>query len=445
MYSLFWESMLPEKRKLNLISLGCAKNLVDSEILLGGLKKTNFSITDEPEDADTIVVNTCGFLDMAREESVETILQAAELKRTGKPDQLVVMGCLSERYPDELAKEIPEVDKYFGSNDHRQIVSFLTGKEFSRDDPLFLRSLLTPNHYAYLKIAEGCDNGCSFCSIPLMRGLQKSRPIPAIMDEAERLVDLGTKELLIIAQDTTSYGWDLDEKKTLGDLISALDETPEELEWIRIHYAHPAHLSKKIIEAMGSSQKMCRYLDMPVQHASDPILKSMRRGLNQAGIRKRIDALRKAVPGIHLRTTVIVGYPGETEEDFQALCDFAEDIRFDRLGIFTYSEEEGTLAANVDDDIPREVKDERKAVLQDIQAGISFENNQAMIGKTLKVIVDKAGDDVAVGRTEFDSVEIDNIVRINGKVHQGTFAEVKISDANEFELIGGPIAAAESS
>jgi len=434
-----------EKRKLNLISLGCAKNLVDSEILLGGLNQTDFSITQEAQEADTIVVNTCGFLDMAREESVEMILQAAELKRTGKPDQLVVMGCLSERYPDELAKEIPEVDKFFGSNDHRQIVSFLTGKEFSRDDPLFLRSLLTPNHYAYLKIAEGCDNGCSFCSIPLMRGLQKSRPIPAIMDEAERLVENGTKELLIIAQDTTSYGWDLDEKKSLADLITALDDTPEGLEWIRVHYAHPAHLSKKIIEAMGASQKMCRYLDMPVQHASDSVLKSMRRGLNQEGIRKRIDALRSAIPGIHLRTTVIVGYPGETEEDFQSLCDFAEDIRFDRLGIFTYSEEDGTLAANLEDDVPREVKDERKAVLQDIQAGISYENNQTMIGKTLKVIIDKAGDNVAVGRTEFDSIEIDNIVRIDGKVQQGTFADIKISDANEFELIGTPAASAESS
>ncbi len=433
---------MSEKRKLNLISLGCAKNLVDSEILLGGLKQTNFDITNEAAEADTIVVNTCGFLDMAREESVETILQAAELKRHGKPDQLVVMGCLSERYPDELATEIPEVDRFFGSNDHRQIVSFLTGKDFSRDDPLFLRSLLTPNHYAYLKIAEGCDNGCSFCSIPLMRGLQKSRTIPSIIEEAERLIALGTKEMLIIAQDTTSYGWDLDEKKSLADLITALDDTPDGLEWFRIHYAHPAHLSQKIIEAIGASKKMCRYLDMPVQHASDSILKSMRRGLNQAGIRKRIDALRKTISGIHLRTTVIVGYPGETDDDFQSLCDFAEDIRFDRLGIFTYSEEEGTLAAGLKDDVPREVKDERKAVLQDIQAGISFENNQSMIGQTLTVIVDDAGEEVAVGRTEFDSVEIDNIVRIEGKVSPGTFVDVAITDANEFELIGTPNSAA---
>ena len=429
---------MSEQKKLHLISLGCAKNLVDSEILLGGLKQSKFNITHDPTVANTIVVNTCGFLDMAREESVETILQAAELKRKGILDQLVVMGCLSERYPHELAKEIPEVDRFFGSNDHRQIVSFITGKTFSRDDPLFLRSILTPKHYAYLKIAEGCDNGCSFCSIPLMRGLQKSRPISSIIDEAERLISIGTKELLLIAQDTTTYGWDFRDKQSLADLILALEETSDDLEWVRIHYAHPAHLSQSIIDAMGSSSKICKYLDMPVQHASNSILKSMRRGLNQDGIRKKIDSLRKHVPGIHLRTTVIVGYPGETEDHFKELCDFAEDIRFDRLGIFTYSEEEGTLAADLSDDVPRGVKDERKAVLQDIQAGIIFENNQSLVGKTLKVIVDEAGEEVAVGRTEYDSVEVDNIVKIEGKTEPGTFMNVKITSANEFELIGSP-------
>ena len=328
-----------ENKTLNLISLGCAKNLVDSEILLGGLKKTHVTLTDNPEEADTIVVNTCGFLDIAREESVDTILQAAELKKTGKLKELVVMGCLSERYPEELLNEIPEVDRIFGSNDHRQIVSFLTGKEYAKDDPLFFRSLMTPNHYAYLKIAEGCDNGCSFCSIPLMRGLQKSRTIPAIMDEAERLVANGTKELLVIAQDSTSYGWDLETKVYLSDLLRELNTIPN-LDWIRIHYAHPAHLSQRIINAMAECDKVVNYLDMPIQHAADNILKSMRRGLGQDGIRDRIHRLRKAIPKIAIRTTLIVGYPGETEDDFNSLRDFVEEVKFDRLGIFTYSEEE---------------------------------------------------------------------------------------------------------
>ncbi|MDC0480618.1 30S ribosomal protein S12 methylthiotransferase RimO, partial [Candidatus Marinimicrobia bacterium] len=322
-----------KNKTLNLISLGCAKNLVDSEILLGGLNQTEVSLTDNPEEADTIVVNTCGFLDIAREESVDTILQAAELKKTGKLKELVVMGCLSERYPEELKKEIPEVDRIFGSNDHRQIVSFLTGKEYAKDDPLFFRSLMTPNHYAYLKIAEGCDNGCSFCSIPLMRGLQKSRTIPAIMDEAERLVKNGTKELLVIAQDSTSYGWDLETKVYLSDLLRELN-TIDNLEWIRIHYAHPAHLSQRIITAMAHCDKVVNYLDMPIQHAADSILKSMRRGLGQDGIRDRIHRLREAIPGIAIRTTLIVGYPGETQDDFDSLRDFVEEIKFDRLGLF---------------------------------------------------------------------------------------------------------------
>ena len=303
-------------KKVNIISLGCAKNLVDSEILLGGLNKSEINITENPEDADTIIVNTCGFLDIAREESVDTILQAAQLKETGKPSELVVMGCLSERFPDELKNEVPEIDRIFGSNDHRQIVSFLTGKDYAKDDPLFFRSLMTPNHYAYIKIAEGCDNGCSFCSIPIMRGLQKSRTISSIMEEAIRLSNNGTKELLVIAQDSTSYGWDLDKKVYLSDLLKELN-TIEKIDWIRVHYAHPAHLSQRIIDSIANSDKVCNYLDMPVQHASDKILKSMKRGLNQKGIRDRIDRLRDANPGIALRTTLIVGYPGETEEDYK--------------------------------------------------------------------------------------------------------------------------------
>ena len=426
--------------KLNMISLGCAKALVDSEILLGGLKQNQVEIIKTPAGADTVVVNTCGFLDIAREESIETILQAAELKKSGYIEQLVVMGCLSERYPDELAKEIPEIDRIFGSNNHRDIVSFITGKEYAQDDPLFFRSLMTPNHYAYLKITEGCDNGCSFCSIPIMRGLQKSRPIPAIVDEAQRLVEQGVKELLIIAQDSTSYGWDLEKKVYLSDLIYALDETlPDSVKWLRIHYANPAHLSQRIIDAMAATDRVCNYLDMPIQHASDKMLKSMRRGLNQEGIRKRIAKLRSANPGIVLRTTLIVGYPGETEDEFNDLYDFVKEIRFDRLGVFTYSEEEGTLAASLEDNVTPELKDERKGIILDLQAGISAEKNQEFIGQTLKVLVDEIGETVSVGRTEFDSPEVDQVVHIKGVVEKGEFCQIQIESSNEFELIGTQI------
>ena len=426
---------MKNKKTLNLISLGCAKNLVDSEILLGGLDKTNVTITKDPEKADTIVVNTCGFLDIAREESVDTILQAAEMKKTGSLKELVVMGCLSERYPEELKKEIPEVDRIFGSNDHQQIVSFLTGKEFAKDDPLFFRSLMTPNHYAYIKIAEGCDNGCSFCSIPIMRGLQKSRTISSIMGEAERLAENGTKELLVIAQDSTSYGWDLEKKVYLSDLLKELN-TINGIEWIRVHYAHPAHLSQRIIDAIANCDKVCNYLDMPIQHASDDMLKAMRRGLGQDGIKNRISRLREAVPNIALRTTLIVGHPGETEDDYYALKDFVEEIRFDRLGIFTYSEEEGTLAADLKDDIPRKVKDNRKNEILEIQHEISLEKNESFIGKTLKVIVDESEGEVSVGRSEYDSPEIDNIIHIKNTAEVGTFNDVEILKANEYELIG---------
>ena len=425
------------EKVVNLISLGCAKNLVDSEILLGGINKSELTITKNPEEADTIIVNTCGFLDIAREESVDTILQAAELKKTGKLSELVVMGCLSERYPEEVAAEIPEIDRIFGSNDHRQIISFLTGKDFAKDDPMFFRSLMTPNHYAYIKIAEGCDNACSFCSIPIMRGLQKSRSIPAIMDEATRLASNGTKELLVIAQDSTSYGWDLEKKVYLSDLLKELN-TIDEIEWIRVHYAHPAHLSQRIIDAIADCDKVCNYLDMPVQHASDDILKSMKRGLNQEGIRNRISRLRSAVPNIAIRTTLIVGYPGEMEAHFNELYNFVDEMQFDRLGAFTYSEEEGTTAEILEDNVSRETKNERKNKIVELQHGISLEKNEAFVGKTMKVLVDQCENDIGVGRTEFDSPEIDNIVQIKGKVKKGEFVNVKIEKVNEFELIGKP-------
>ena len=425
-------------KKVNIISLGCAKNLVDSEILLGGLNKSDLVITKEPEDAESIIINTCGFLDIAREESIDTILQAAELKKTGNLKELVVMGCLSERFPDEISKEIPEVDRIFGSNDHRQIVSFITGKDYSKDDPLFFRSLMTPNHYSYIKIAEGCDNGCSFCSIPIMRGMQKSRTISAIMEEAERLANNGTKELLVIAQDSTSYGWDLPEKVYLSDLLNSLN-TINNIDWIRLHYAHPAHLSQRIIDSLALSEKVCKYIDMPVQHASDSVLKSMKRGLNQKGIRDRINRLRKAIPGIAIRTTLIVGYPGETEDDFKTLYDFVEDIKFDRLGVFTYSEEEGTGAALLNDDVPEEIKNKRKNDIIELQHDISLNRNESFIGKTIKVLVDESEKNIGVGRTEFDSPEIDNIVNIKGDVSKGSFVNIKIDSVNEYELIGSPV------
>tara|TARA_B110000196_G_C21151636_1_gene670094 strand:+ start:4541 stop:5827 length:1287 start_codon:yes stop_codon:yes gene_type:complete len=425
-------------KTVNIISLGCAKNLVDSEILLGGLNKSKILVTDNPENADTIIVNTCGFLDIAREESIDTILQAAELKNTGRPKELVVMGCLSQRFPEELATEVPEIDRIFGSNDHRQIVSFLTGKDYSKDDPLFFRSLMTPNHYAYIKIAEGCDNGCSFCSIPIMRGMQKSRTIPAIMDEANRLVENGTKELLVIAQDSTSYGWDLPKKVYLSDLLNNLN-TIDGLEWIRVHYAHPAHLSQRIIDSIAESDKVCNYIDMPVQHASDAVLKSMKRGLNQKGIRDRINRLRKASPGIAIRTTLIVGYPGETEDDFKELFNFVEETKFDRLGVFTYSEEQGTTAADLEDNIPQEIKNDRKNQIIELQHDISLERNESFIGKSLRVLVDQSGNNISVGRTEFDSPEIDNIVHIEGNVPKGTFVNIAVERANEYELIGKPV------
>ena len=429
--------MNSSKQKLNLISLGCAKALVDSELLLGSLQSEDFTITKDPEEADTIVINTCGFLNIAREESIETILQASELKTTGNLKQLVVMGCLSERYPEELSKEIPEVDRFFGSNDHKQIISLLTGKDYAKEDPLFYRSLMTPSHYAYIKIAEGCDNGCSFCSIPIMRGLQKSRTIDSIIWEAEKLVENGVKELLVIAQDSTSYGWDLKPKVYLNDLIKSLNNL--NVDWIRLHYAHPSHLSQRIIEELANSDKVCSYLDMPIQHSSDKILKSMRRGLGQTGIRDRINSLRKSVSDIRIRTTLIVGYPGEEDEDFKQLYDFVEEIKFDRLGVFTYSEEEGTLAEDMDDNVPKKIKDERKSIIMDLQANISASKNEKMVGKTYKVLVDKCGETVSVGRTEYDSPEIDNIVQIKSPVKKGEFVNVKIESSNEFELIGSPV------
>ena len=426
---------MSEKKKISLISLGCSKNLVDSEFLVGGLKQESCTFVDEPKNSDIVIVNTCGFLDKAREEGVDTILEAGELKSAGDIESLVVMGCFSERFGTELRQELPEVDEFFGTTDHKEIISYITGKDFSKNDPDFQRSLLTPNHYAYLKIAEGCDNGCAFCSIPLMRGLQKSQPVEWNLMEARRLAKQGVKELLVIAQDSTSYGWDLDPKSSLHEMMYALDDI-DGLEWIRLHYAHPAHLHRDMIQAYSEFNRVIPYIDMPVQHGSDRMLKRMRRGLKSEGIKSRIKALRDVNSEIAIRTSIIVGFPGETDEDFQQLMDMIEEVKFDRLGVFTYSEEEGTTAAaDMEDDIPRHIKEERLDAIMMAQQSINLKKNQGLVGQMDKVIIDKSTDDGwTIARSYRDAPEIDNYVRIHGKYKEGGFLNVKYTEAFEYDL-----------
>lgn len=432
--------MSVENKKICLITLGCSKNLVDSEVMLGGIRNSNYSITEEPKDADTIIVNTCGFLDSAREESVDVILEAGSLKKKGKLKKLVVSGCFSERYKDDIQKELPEVDYFYGTTDLDQIVKEVTGKEFEKNDPDYSRSLLTPKHYAYLKIAEGCDNGCSFCSIPLMRGLQKSRTIEENLKEASDLVDQGVKEILVIAQDSTSYGWDLDRQTNLHNLFDQLD-TIKNLAWARLHYAHPAHLHRHMIERFRDLEKLLPYIDMPVQHGSDNMLKIMRRGLKTDGIRNKIDKLRNINPEIAIRTSIIVGHPGETDKEFQKLYDFVEEMQFDRLGVFTYSNEEGTYGFDAfKDDIPQQVKYDRMDAIMLLQQDINLDKNKKLIGNNERVIIDKHLDEYSsVGRTYRDSPEVDNTVIIDGHHPVGEFLDVKITDASEYELEASPL------
>ena len=423
--------------KISLVSLGCAKNLVDSEVLIGGLKSENYVIVDKIEKSDTIIINTCGFLDVAREESVDTIIQCTELKKKGVVEKLIVMGCFSARYGTELRKEIPEVDQFFGTSDHAEILSYLTGKEFKKNDPDYFRSLLTPNHYAYIKIAEGCDNVCSFCSIPMMRGLQRSNTLEQNLIEAQNLSNQGVKELLVISQDTTTYGWDLKPKSSLHELMEVMDSV-EGIEWIRLHYAHPAHLNRKMIKKFSSLNKLIPYIDMPTQHGSDRVLKNMKRGLDSSGIKNRIELLRKSNNKISLRTSIIVGFPGETEKDFKDLISFIKEIKFDRLGVFKYSEEEGTSAAlDYKDNIPKEVKQERFDEIMMIQQQINYDNNQNRIGNTEKVIVDVSNESGwSLARSYRDAPEIDNYVKINQKLVVGEFYNIKVTEAFEYDVIG---------
>tara|TARA_S200000501_G_scaffold115147_2_gene108167 strand:- start:3383 stop:4690 length:1308 start_codon:yes stop_codon:yes gene_type:complete len=426
-----------EENKISLVTLGCAKNLVDTEMLVGGLKNNSYEIVEKPLESDVVIVNTCGFLDKAREESVDTILDLGRLKKEGKIKKLIAMGCFTERYGDAVEEEIPEVDKVFGSEEHASVLTYLTGKDFQRNDPDFQRSTLTPKHYAYLKISEGCDNVCSFCSIPLMRGLQQSQPIAWNVMEAKRLAQSGVKELLVIGQDTTTYGWDFDKKKGIHDLFDELDDI-DGLDWIRFHYAHPAHLNNRMIKRYSSLNRLIPYIDMPVQHGSAKMLKDMRRGLGPDGIKKRIDNLRNANPDIAIRTSIIVGFPGEGDKEFKELLDFIEEVQFDRLGVFTYSEEEGTHGAEVFEDvIPAEVKDQRKEQVMMLQQDINYKKNKDLVGTTQKVLVDIANEQGnSLGRTYRDSPEIDNYVKIKGKVQPGEFYNVKITDAMEYDLIG---------
>ena len=423
-------------KQASLITLGCAKNLVDSEYLITGLKHVGFNINPKVEESDVAIINTCGFLDIAREESIDKILEIEELKKKGIIDKIVVMGCLSERYGTELQKELPNIDKFFGSEEHEAVIKFLTGKSFNLDDPDIIRASLTPKHYSYLKIAEGCDNACSFCSIPLMRGFQKSQPLRWNVEEAKRLASRGVKELLVIAQDSTSYGWDATPKTSLHELFYELNKI-DSIEWLRLHYAHPSNLHRDMIKSFKSLDKLIPYIDMPIQHGSDKMIKIMKRGLKADGIKKKINSLRNANDQIAIRTSIIVGHPGETDKEFNELLDFISDIQFDRLGVFQYSHEENTFAADtMIDEVSKEVKQERYDQVMALQQAINYKKNKDLINSTQKVLIDISKDNFSLGRTFRDSPTIDNYVKINRKLRIGEFYNVKITDAMEYDLIG---------
>ncbi len=427
-----------KKNTINVITLGCSKNIYDSEVLMGQLKASGKEVVHEQE-GNIVVVNTCGFIDNAKEESVNTILEQIQKKEAGLVDKVYVTGCLSERYKPDLEKEIPQVDQYFGTTDLPQLLKVLEADY--RHELVGERILTSPKHYAYLKIAEGCDRPCSFCAIPLMRGKHKSTPIEALVTQAKHLAKEGVKELILIAQDLTYYGLDLYKKRRLADLLNALVKV-ESIEWIRLHYAFPTGFPEDVLEVMRVEDKICTYLDIPLQHIADPILKSMRRGTTEAKTTALLEKFRKEVPGIVLRTSLIVGYPGETEEDFETLKRWVKAMRFERLGCFTYSHEENTHAYQLEDDVAEEVKQQRSNAIMEIQSQISWEHNQSCIGKTYRCLIDRKEGNHYIGRTFMDSPDVDNEVIIDATKYylkQGEFVQVQITEATDFDLIGIPV------
>lgn len=427
-----------KQNKINIVTLGCSKNLVDSEVLYSQLKANDYEVEHESkkDDSNIIIVNTCGFIDNAKQESVNTILRYVEEKEDGNIDKLYVTGCLSHRYKDELEREIPQVDAYFGTLELPNILKTL-GADY-KHDLVGERLITTPQHYAYLKISEGCNRPCSFCAIPLMRGGHVSKPIEQLVSEARNLVKNGTKELMLIAQDSTYYGLDLYGKRNLADLLRNLSDV-EGLEWIRLHYAFPSQFPMDALDVMAERDNICNYIDIPLQHATDNMLKIMRRGITRKRTEEVIDTIKQKVPGIAIRTTMLVGHPGETESEYNQLVDFVEKMKFDRLGVFTYSHEENTHAHTLVDDIPLEVKEERAEHLMEIQQEISNKINQQKVGNTYKVLFDRAEGGYFIGRTEFDSPEVDNEVLVNAKdnyVRLGDFANIKITEADDFDLTG---------
>ncbi|MBU1822298.1 MAG: 30S ribosomal protein S12 methylthiotransferase RimO [Bacteroidetes bacterium] len=425
------------KSKVNIVTLGCSKNLVDSEVLYTQLKGNGYNVAHESkkDDAQIVVINTCGFIDGAKEESIDTILRYVDAKEAGVVDKVYVTGCLSHRYKDELSVEIPTVDAWFGTNELPRLLKTL--KADYKHELVGERLLTTPAHYAYLKIAEGCDRPCSFCAIPLMRGGHVSRPIEELVTEAKSLARRGTKELILIAQDLTYYGLDIYKKRNLSDLMARLSDV-EGIDWIRLQYAYPSGFPLDVLDVMRERPNICNYLDMPLQTGSTEILKSMRRGITREKTEALIETIREKVPGITLRTTLIVGHPGETEALFDETYDFVEKMRFDRLGVFQYSHEENTHSHTLLDDVPAEIKQERADAIMELQQGISWENNQEKIGQTYKVLFDRKEGGYFIGRTESDSPEVDNEVLVSASqyVRQGDFANVKINTAEEFDLYG---------
>jgi ribosomal protein S12 methylthiotransferase len=421
------------RKKIHILTLGCPKNLVDSEILMSKLKN-KFQIVEKLEKADLVVVNTCGFIDSAKQESIEKIFEMVELKEKGKVESVYVMGCLSERYKNELEKEIPEVDKFFGVEKFEEILNTLGVPD--RYELLGERELLTPKHYAYLKISEGCDNPCSFCAIPLIRGKHISKPIEEIIKEAKKLAWKGVKEIIIIAQDTTYYGLDIYGKRKLPELLNRLSEI-DGIEWIRLMYTFPAKFPTEVLDIMAQNPKICEYIDIPIQHISDKILKSMRRGITKRKTIELLEKIRETVPEVAIRTSLIVGYPGETEKEFEELLDFVYTFKFDRLGVFTYSQEEGTKAFELGDPVSPEEKERRMALIMNAQHDIIVEKNEKMIGRKFKVLIDRKERDFYIGRTQWDAPEIDLEVLVEGNgIKIGNFYEVEIYDIFEYDLIG---------